>query len=207
MPDLTSVSLCGVVLAGGASRRMGQPKAVLPVAGEPLLHRVVRLVGEAVPDVCVVGDPVYSSLVPGTPFTADAYPGRGPLGGLLTALRATSAPWLFLVACDMPLVRPALIRAMAEESLTAPDVDVVAINGPRGLEPLHAWYSRGCLPEVARQMARDEWSLQRLLARLRVREVSPDLCARHDPERRSTVNVNTPEEWARVRAEIERPLA
>lgn len=197
-------SVCGVVLAGGASRRMGQPKAALLMEGEPLLHRVVRLLGEALPAVIVVGDPTVAELVPETRLIADAFPGRGPLGGLRTAFDATDVPWLFLVACDMPFLRPALIRAMAHRALVVADADVVALPGSGGLEPLHAWYSRRCVPVIDEQVACWDWSMRHLLGRLKVDVTATEEWLRCDPEHHSATNVNTPEDWTAAQAYLRR---
>ena len=189
----------GVVLAGGASRRMGRDKAALLIGGEPLLRRAVARLRLALAEVIVVGAPACASLLPGSRIVADAWPGRGPLGALATALRVIEATeatgWALLVACDMPFTQPALLRAMARLALTTPDVDVVALRGPRGLEPLHAVYHRRCLPLALARLAGDDASLQGLLATARVREVTPDDARRLDPSGRSAFNANTPEEW------------
>ncbi|HZC07374.1 MAG TPA: molybdenum cofactor guanylyltransferase [Ktedonobacterales bacterium] len=195
----------GVALAGGASRRMGHDKARLLIGGEPLLGRAVARLRRALAVVIVVGNPALVSLVPETRIVADAWPGRGPLGALVTALEATEtteapdAEWALLVACDMPFTQPALVREIARLALTTPAIDAVALRGPRGLEPLHAAYHRRCLPLArARLAAGDDNSLQGLLATLRVREVTPDDARRFDPFARSAFNANTPEEWSRA---------
>lgn len=201
-----SAQLCGVVLAGGASRRMGQPKAALLAGGEPLLHRVVRLLSAVVPEVIVVGSPAFAALVPENRLVPDAFPGRGPLGGLRTAFDATAAPWLFLVACDMPFLRPPLIRALVERARTAEDADALALRGATGLEPLHACYSRRCLAALDAQIAvGEDWSMRDLLARLQVLELPDDVWVRFDPERQSATNINTPEEWAAAQVLLRGP--
>ncbi len=194
----------GVVLAGGASRRMGRDKAALLIGGEPLLRRAVARLRLALAEVIVVGAPACAPLILGTRVVADAWPGRGPLGALATALsmieanqtdQAEASEWALLVACDMPFTQPALLRAMARLALTTPDVDVVALRGPHGLEPLHAVYHRRCLSLALARLAGDDASLQGLLATLRMREVAPDDARRLDPAGRSAFNANTPEEW------------
>ncbi len=188
----------GVALAGGASRRMGRDKAALLIGGEPLLRRAVTRLRLALAEVIVVGSPTLSPLAPETRLVADDWPGRGPLGALATALRATGAEWVFLVACDMPFTQPALIREIARMALASPDADVVAVRGERGIEPLHAAYRRSCLPLALERLAGDDVSLRGLLAAARVRELAPEVAQRLDPERCSTFNANTPEEWERA---------
>src|SRR5882724_6787502 len=78
----------GIVLCGGQSKRMGRPKAWLPFAGELMLPRVVRLLGEAVNPVVVVAAPEQDvpPLPPRVPIVRDAEMGRGPLQGLAAGL-------------------------------------------------------------------------------------------------------------------------
>lgn len=196
--DAPIVGVTGAVLAGGASRRMGSDKAALLIGGEPLLQRAVGRLRLALAEVIVVGSPALAPLVPETRIVADEWPGRGPLGALATALRATDAPWVLLVACDMPFTEPALIREIARRALTTPAADVVALRGPRGAEPLHAAYSRACLPLALEQLAGDDASLRGLLAAARLAEVSPDDARLLDPSGFSAFNANTPEEWRRA---------
>lgn len=190
--------MTGVVLAGGTSRRMGRDKAALLIDEEPLLHRVVARLRLALAEVVVVGAPALATLVPDTRIIADEWPGRGPLGALATALRATEARWVLLVACDMPFTQAPLIRHIARLALTPPAVDVVALCGSHGPEPLHAAYSRACLPLALERLAGHDASLRGLLTATRVREVAPDEALRFDPAGLSAFNANTPAEWGRA---------
>ncbi|HEU0230989.1 MAG TPA: NTP transferase domain-containing protein, partial [Burkholderiaceae bacterium] len=70
-------SVYGLVLAGGASRRMGRDKAALELDGEPLLRRAVARLRLALAEVIVVGAPTFAPLVPETRIVADDWPGRG----------------------------------------------------------------------------------------------------------------------------------
>lgn len=185
----------GVVLAGGASRRMGRDKAALLIGGEPLLRRAVGRLRLALAEVIVVGAPALASLVPDTRIMADKWPGRGPLGALATALGATDASWVVMVACDMPFTQPALIREIARRALASREVDVVGPRGARGVEPLHAAYSRACLPLALERLAGDDASLRGLLAAVRVAEIGLAEARALDPQGRSAFNANTPEEW------------
>lgn len=188
-------SAVGAVLAGGASRRMGQDKAALLLGGESLLARVVRRLRAATDDVIVVGPPERQSLVPGVQVVPDARPGLGPLGGIYTALRASAAPYTFVVACDMPFVQPELVRYLLD---LAPGYDVVVPRSARGTEQLHAVYSRECLPAVAGLLDAGDLVVSALYARVRTRFVAPEEWAVYDPQGLSTFNANTREEWERV---------
>src|SRR5271156_5541718 len=93
--------VAGFILAGGASSRMGRDKALLELGGVPLIVRTARLVESVVGSATVVGDSAAFRAL-GLRTIADDWPGTGPLGGIATALRASSAPWSLVVACDLP---------------------------------------------------------------------------------------------------------
>lgn len=141
---------------------MGRDKATLELGGQTLEQRAVAVLRECFAEVIVVRQ--------------DDIPGLGPMGGLLTALQR--APAIFVVACDMPFLDAGLIRRMAGE---LGGYDAVAIAG----EPLHAAYSARILPVVEAQIAGGDYSMQHLLARVRVKHVAAG----------PIVNINTPQEW------------
>ena len=95
----------GAVLCGGGSRRMGRDKAVIVVAGETLLARAARTLSGVFDEVLVVGrEAPPPGLPPHVRALADERPGLGPLGGIATALAAAGHEWVFVCACDMPLL-------------------------------------------------------------------------------------------------------
>src|SRR5205814_447315 len=109
----TQHSALGVVLAGGRSRRMGADKALLRArAGGPALIEVVvgRLREAGLGSVLVVTNSPEEYAFLGLPAVADEVPGAGPLGGILTGLVYSPFERVFVVGCDMPLLRPALIK-------------------------------------------------------------------------------------------------
>ena len=98
----------GAILAGGASRRMGCPKSLVELAGRPLLQHVIdRLAPQVQALVLSVehSDPSMDGFA--LPQLPDPMPGhRGPLGGLLAALRHfdDAQSWLLLAPCDAPFL-------------------------------------------------------------------------------------------------------
>ncbi len=185
----------GVILAGGQSRRMGESKAAMMFGDEPLLARVAHRLSSGVDEVLVIGPQSLAPLAPHTRIVEDALPAIGPLGGLYTALTATRSARIFLVACDMPFVCPGLVQAMLALAVTRADADVVTLNANARVQPLHAVYSRRCLPAVERALKAKNHSLHALLARLAVAAIDLETVRREDPDGLSAFNVNTPDDW------------
>jgi len=123
-PVHRAVTVGGVLLTGGASTRIGAPKALLEAHGERLVDRAARVLSEVAAPVVEVG-PGYSSL----PATREASPGSGPLAGL-----AAGAAWLeaqrwagafLVVAVDLPRLSARLLRWLAERPGTTTAVPTV----------------------------------------------------------------------------------
>jgi molybdopterin-guanine dinucleotide biosynthesis protein A len=186
----------GFVLAGGASKRMGQPKALLPYRGTTLVEHVAKIVAEAVgsaapSSVTLIGDPGSLGHL-GLPVFPDELPSYGPASGIYTALRVTNTDWNLVVACDMPAVTADLLRVLLLRAETA-ERNCVAATGPYGQpEPLCAVYHRRCLPALTRSI-RDK--------RLRMRDFVKEIGAIWVPvDKLALANVNTPAEWAEFEA-------
>lgn len=189
--------LYGILLAGGQSRRMGQEKALLDWHGEPLLHFMVRRLQAVCSGVLVVtNSPAVRAraLVPTIP---DERPGDGPLAGIQAGLRASPAEYNLIVACDMPLIQPALVAYLGR---LAPGYDAVVPRRRAGWEPLCAVYAQRCLPVIDAQLERDGRKVDHLFPALRVRAVSEEELRAVDPTLQSFRNLNTPEEYAELLA-------
>ena len=87
-------SMSGVVLAGGASRRMGRDKALMELDGEPLVARAVRLLSGVCSDVAVAsGDGRrLDGAGLGVRQVADVVPDAGPVAGIAAGLEAGLRP-------------------------------------------------------------------------------------------------------------------
>jgi molybdopterin-guanine dinucleotide biosynthesis protein A len=190
-PDVT-----GALVAGGQARRLGGAvKGLLKVEGEPLAARSLRLFARLFPSALVVANDPAPYLPLGAPVVADRLPGRGAPGGLHAALVAATTPWVFTAACDMPFLSEAGVALLYARREGAPAV--LPRWGGR-LEPLHALWSRACLPALERALAEGEPSLRALAALVGARVVEESAWRMIDPDGRAFENVNTPEDAARL---------
>src|SRR4051794_8132734 len=127
------MTLGAVVLCGGQSRRMGEPKAWLAFGPERLLQRVVRLVGAGIGDgpIAVVAAPGQElpPLPDSVTVVRDPVSGRGPLQGLAAGLAELpgSVALAYASATDVPFLAPAWIGRLGEligdHDLAIPFVD------------------------------------------------------------------------------------
>ena len=183
---------------------MGQPKALLPVPpdGSPLLLQIFQRLQPLVDRVVVVLNEAWiaeqARLPASVTLVADRYPETGVLGGIATGLQACN-DWAILVACDMPFLNPRLfahLQTLASEPENAQDRwDAVVPFISGYAEPFHALYHRRCLPVIEQQLARGERRANIFYPEVRLRRVEEDELRTVDPQLRSFVNVNTPEDW------------
>jgi len=106
----------GVVLCGGKSSRMQQPKHELSFGNEVLLQRICRILGEVVSPVVVVAssEQTLPPLPDGIRILRDEFDSFGPLAGIAKGLStlADEADAAFVTSCDVPLLKPDFIRAV-----------------------------------------------------------------------------------------------
>ena len=128
---------------------MGRDKALIEVAGEPLVQRVARaLVAAGAQRVVVVGGDRAAIEALGLDVVADRFPGEGPLGGVLTAMAESDAPVLAVLGTDLVNPDPAAIRAVLA-ALTSHDVAVPVAGGRRHFH--HAVWQRSAQVDRSRR--------------------------------------------------------
>jgi len=193
---LLASDITGALVAGGRAVRMGGvAKGLLRVDGEPLAARTLRLFGRCLGGALIVANDARPYAALGVPVVGDRIPGRGAPGGLHAALHAAPTPWIFAAACDMPFVSEAglaLLCARREGALA-----VIPRFAGR-LEPLHALWSRACLPALEAALAEGAPSLVEVAELVGARLVEESAWRMVDPDGRAFENVNTPEDAARL---------
>lgn len=183
-------TVTGVILAGGRSRRMGRDKAFLPFGPTTLIEAVIRRLREACPEILLITARPEAYRHLGLRTVPDALPAQRSLVGIYTGVLHAGGP-VFVCACDMPFLNPALIRYQASLAASA---DVV-IPHHRDYEPLHAVYTPACLEPIKRCLERGGRNAD-FLPEVRTRAVELEELRRFDPDLRSFANLNTPGEYA-----------
>jgi len=193
----------GAILAGGASRRFGSPKALAMVGGRAIVERVRDAVNAAVGQaVLIANEPeLYSAF--GLASRPDAHSGAGPVAGIEAALRWAEdegRPGALVVACDMPFLDPHALRLILDLVADAyPSPNAVAVGvGDGGRSPLCAYFSVRCLPAVERVLAGDDRSVHALLSSVATAWVPMEEIERFRNPQAMFFNVNTPDDLRRA---------
>ena len=108
-PLQKSVSVTGVILAGGKSRRMGQNKALLPLGEASLIEHVIRRMRRVTDDLLLITQAPAEYIHLGLPMHRDIIPDTGALGGIYTGLTYASDAAVLCVGCDSPFLQPKLL--------------------------------------------------------------------------------------------------
>jgi molybdopterin-guanine dinucleotide biosynthesis protein A len=153
----------GYVFAGGRSSRMGRDKALLELAGKPLLSHAVKKLQRICIDVHVLtANPEFAAYAPIVP---DLHPGCGPLGGMEAGLAHSAFTWNLFMPVDMPFLPSAFLdnwvrRTLREEKRGA-RLSMFTVEGMP--QPTLVMIHRDVTPFVTSAMERGEFKLYPVL--------------------------------------------
>ena len=187
----------GVVLAGGRSSRMGRDKAALVFDGSTLLQRTAEALTAVADEIVVVRAP-GQELPPldlDVPIieAEDAIEGEGPLVGIAAGLRAASTPVAIVVAVDMPFLQPPLLRMLAERVQEGARWALPIAEGRP--QPLCSAFATNALDVLDAHIAAGDRAPMAAADDLDAARIEEATWRAADPEGRSFLNVNTPEEF------------
>ena len=190
-------NVAAFILAGGASERMGEDKALLELEGVPMVMRAARLAEPYVASAAIVAPSErYKQL--GLRVLPDRWPGAGPLGGIATALASTRAEWNLILGCDLPYLTPEWVAWLIARALRSPARAVVP-ESQGGLEPLAAMYHQNCGAVFAAAVERGVRRVTEGLSEIVFERVSMSDWRELDPTGKLFENMNTPDDYAEAR--------
>ncbi len=183
--------ISGIILSGGKSLRMGQNKAFIQIKGQPIIHRIHSLFKKLFKEIVIVTNQkeLFSDL--NAKVYEDLIPNRGALIGLYTGLFFSSYPYSFCVACDMPFLNEKVVRYLINQ---IKDEDVILPKTNDGFQPLHAIYSKNCQGAIKKILEEGKNKILDFYPFVKVKIIEEDQFKNLDPELKSFININTPEE-------------
>jgi molybdenum cofactor guanylyltransferase len=192
-------TVSGIILAGGRSLRLGSDKALLELGGHTLVERVIGVLQLITDEVIVVTSTPdrFAHLSADVRFVQDVIPRPSALVGIYSGLLAARHDYSLVVACDMPFLNPDLLRYLVNH---AAGCDVVIPRHTRGLEALHACYSRRCIGPMENLMRKEDATIAHFFPEVKVCYVDEPTLQELDPEGLSFYNINTPADWELAQA-------
>lgn len=194
----TRTPISAIILVGGRSTRMGKDKALLPLPENKqrtFVEHLVSLLSSLCQEVLLVARDaeqaaLYAPLFR-TPIVTDIVPDSGPLMGLYSGLRAIHASHALVTAVDMPFIQPEMLSFLLSQPLDDALCIPLVATIP---QVLLAIYPRSVLPFIEKQLQAGRRDPRSLLDVAQVRYIEEAQLRRIDPQLRSFMNVNTPEE-------------
>ncbi|MFD1040044.1 molybdenum cofactor guanylyltransferase [Virgibacillus byunsanensis] len=184
--------VCGVVLSGGKSSRMGKNKSLLTLQGKPVIERISSELQTCSSEVVVItNEPsLYSFL--SLSLIKDRYLNKGPLAGIESALYHVEADVYVFAACDMPFASEKVYGCLLNY-MKGYDA-VVPIYNNR-IHPLSGIYRRSALPFVQESLDKDELKVKQFLDKIRVKYVNDYSTIPKEIVTKHFFNMNFPEQY------------
>jgi len=194
--DSYTDTVTGVILSGGKNSRMGgRNKAFMEFEGERIIDRTVRLFRALFDEVILVTNSPLEYLDLNVALVTDIYQNKGALGGIHAGLFHASQEKVFFAACDMPFLNEALIKHMIDLS---GDYEILVPQSPDGHQPLHAIYSRKCLPVIEKLFSQDRLKIIGFYPGYTIHRITADTLMQFDPTGRMFSNLNSLEEIQKI---------
>ncbi|MFA5374492.1 MAG: molybdenum cofactor guanylyltransferase [Dehalococcoidia bacterium] len=193
--------MTAIVLAGGKSSRLGRDKALEKIGGRYLIERVIGSLSQLGDDIIVVTAAPNQLSDLNVEKVIDTYPRTGAKVGLCTGINASLSFYSLVVACDMPFLNIDLLRYLLD---SASGFDAVIPRIGDKIEPLHAVYSKNCIPVLEEQIRKDKLKISDLFSEINVRYVEAAEIERYDQRHLSLFNINSEADLKRAKAIIEK---
>jgi molybdopterin-guanine dinucleotide biosynthesis protein A len=187
--------MTGVILSGGKSTRMGTNKALLQVGGERLIDRTIRTFRDIFRETILVTNSPLDYIDQDCTIATDIIKGKGALGGIYTGLFYASCDHAFVAACDMPFLSKSFIEYMIEN---CGNHDIVVPEPSDGPQPLHAIYSKRCLPAIKRLIDQDQLKITGFYKGLKTRMIPDNVINRFDSGGKLFFNVNSQKDLEQI---------
>jgi len=151
----------GIIVAGGRSSRIGVDKALLKVGGSTMIERIITVLQQVAGHVLIsAGNGKYSFT--GYSHVEDKFADIGPIGGIYSALKASSTPINIVVSCDLPFLSVDLLDYLLKNAL---ENELIIPIHNNFYEPLCAVYNVSLLPVIEQQINEGDYKLINLITK------------------------------------------
>ena len=215
--DKKPISVTGVILAGGTSRRMGQNKALIQLGDDSLIGHVMRRIRLVTDELLLITNTPTEYAHLGLPMQSDLIPDTGALGGIYTGLNYALYDAVLCVACDSPFLVPKLltylVSVLSDYDAVMPytyssNEDIGVTNRSYSdapqitLQTLCGVYSKRCLPMIEQMLNEPDLRVHALQERANILPLAPEIWKTYDSEGHSFFNVNTPEDFEKAQTMV-----
>ena len=174
--------------SGAARRAGGREKHFFTFQGKTFIDRLIDTLQEVVDETVVARDPAVRTVLPpwGYQVHSRCQERAGPIGGLHAGVQAVHGEYVFVAACDMPCISPAVVRLLFD-AIGDYEAAIPCWNADM-LEPLHAVYRTSALLSYLKE--HDSLSLRTMIRSINTRYVSVEKIREIDPDLMTFTNIN-----------------
>ena len=165
--DTSLSKINAYILTGGQSRRLNTDKSLVKLNGQTLTEIIHNKLNSLFKNIYVVGK---ENQFPKYNFIKDIKPVQCPLNGIVTALEHNTKDWIYVIACDLPLIKPNAINHLFDNIKS--NTQVVLPSVSNSLQPLCSFYHKSVLINFNIAIDKGEYSLMKLLGQIEVKKVA-----------------------------------
>ncbi len=192
-----TIPCTGVILSGGLNSRFdGKNKALLSVGGRRIIDRLLDVFSGLFNEIILVTNHPQHFLKWDLMIVTDVFDLRSSLTGIHTGLFYMKNPYAFFSACDTPFLKKEIVEILVAQ--IEHKIDIVMPETAAGFEPLCAIYSKRCLKPAKEHLGANKVKIQWAFRSNRIKHITENQLRPVDPELRSFLNINTPEDLARA---------
>lgn len=180
---------------------MKADKAFMRLGGIRLIERVLHVITPLFSEVLINSNTPQQYAGWRYPIIPDVIPNNGSLGGIYSGVKAAQHENIFCVACDMPFLHQGLIRHM--QHTMQDNIDALIPRTADGFHPLHAIYSKQCLPVIEALLEQEQLKISNIFPRVRTVYVEEACLKQFDPQLGFFLNLNTWQDVMTAQSKIE----
>jgi molybdopterin-guanine dinucleotide biosynthesis protein A len=201
-----------LILAGGENKRLPVIKGFIEIKGWKIIESNISLLRQIFGCVIISTNEPGLYFYLGVPMVVDIVKHKGPMTGILSALVTLEPPEIFVTACDMPFIKPQLLKYIVNKwtqskgnsslitshpsSKKEWDAAIPVFDGKS--QPLLGIYSKRIIRNMEDAIKKGNRSLREFLKKLDVLYIGEEEVRAIDPEGKSFVNINTLEDYEEV---------
>lgn len=189
------ISCSAVVLSGGLNSRMaGRNKAFIKVGRRAILDRIMSVLEPIFKEILLVTRQPQAYKDYRLTVVEDIYANRASLTGIHAGLVHTRSAYAFVVPCDAPFIKPAVVQKLI--GYIDPGFDAIVPVSGEHYQPLCAIYSKRCIPPIEDQLQNVDYKIINIFEKIHLKTIPVESFRSIDPDLVSFFNVNTPETLA-----------
>ena len=176
---------------------MGTEKALVDLAGKPLIEHVLDIVKPMFSQTLIITNQPEKYNYQGTRCVVDHQPDLGPMMGLYSGLCASGTDVNMLISCDMPFITPEAISLIISR-LEGYDAAIPQLGGR--LQPLLAVYRQSCREHAWRLIESQHLAMHDLISDIKVQVIyEEEFRSFADEPELMAFSVNSPEDLEHAR--------